>query len=445
MEFPCVNIRNQKRNSLISLATTMAFRCPPETPQGNITETTVGTTWQDINSTTPNSGSIGGNVTLFQCNINYQWYSLVEGPLISLLCVVGLVANSLALLVWRSSREHRNHLFFLQVLAITDNFYLLVAFFALPLMKFLPKDSTLFVTLNEITPLMSFLQNTAQSLCILMIVLVTTERYICVCRPLEVHRALTKNGKCWLVGLVYVSSALYNLPYLVSYCMGITGKGLEERGKSGTSGFVRHWHAHASRFLLMFLLPLVALAVMTWRLIRAIRQVRRRQTLVSVCDTDQADLGDHCENKDSDCDRGEPLDEVKPCRDHPNPNISNPRERHEMRCLHPMHHQRVTSSRFKLSLTSRRGSESLTNRQGRKTTTLLVIIVCIFMICQSPEMIYIFSKLLTIDICAWIIFYAIGKISHLLLVVNSSVNFFVYFIFGNQFRESFFRMFRRRR
>ncbi len=419
----------------------MAFRCPRDiqqtdpAPTAEYLHSTMGyftSTVSDLNFTLENSNATVNHFN--NCKISDASYWWVECPIMGLLCGVGLIANSLALMVWRSSREHRHSLFLLQALAITDNFYLLVALFTLPIRVSLPEKGNFFA---EISPLTSYLLNTAQSLCILMIVLVTTERYIYVCHPFQASQILRTTRKCLLVGLVYAFSFLYNLPYIACYCVLQIEKSAYKIVRPGVNGkLLREVYEHGSRFMLMFVLPLLALAVMSRRLVRDIRIVRRRETVVSICETEHADLDDHSENGGCESFKGETPGEVETAahytsRDSSDQHVSNSHNKQS----------HVPSYRFKLYPPNQM-NQAQSESNGGKTTTLLTIIVFIFMVCQSMEMIYIFFNLLQLDYCTLFKVDVIAPISHLLLVVNSSANFFVYFVFGNQFRKRFFRMIR---
>ncbi len=205
--------------------------------------------------------------------------------MLGVVCVIGLIANVLALLVWRSNREHRQSLFLLQILAVTDNFYLMVTVIVLPIICLFPQIE---LSLMQVSPLTYYLQNAAQSLCIWMIVLVTAERYIFVCRPLQASRIIKTSRKCWLVGLVYMFGCLYNLPYLLCYCI----QDLRKQPNPGCYRALLKIALPVSRFVLMFLIPVVALSVMSVCLIRALWRLHRRHTMTALAEIEHVDLGD---------------------------------------------------------------------------------------------------------------------------------------------------------
>ncbi len=354
-----------------------------------------------INTTNITTGNITTPLTTFpETNPPFDWW--VEVPVVGALCVVGLVANCLALVAWRSRKESRRSLFLLQVLAVTDNFYLLITALALSISQIFPQVKFAF---DQVGPLIFYLQNTAQSLCIWMIVLVTTERFVYITRPLHAPQMLRMKRKWWLVGLVFAFSILYNLPYLLCYCVQ-DGRKLYRAGIN--RGFMHVGFESVSRFVLMYLIPLVVLTVMSVALVRAITtMLRRRQTLVSATDTEVMTELQNSERAD---DQNEVFD-------------STTRNTHSL--LSP-------SGRL---VTPQSGNDE------RRSTILLVIIVLIFMLCQLPEVIYNILYLWPSATLFQPLDY-LGLVSNLALVINSSANFFIYFFFANQFRQRVILMFK---
>ncbi len=324
-----------------------------------------------------------------------QWW--VEVPVIGVLCVVGLVANTLAIVAWHSQTEHRRSLFIIQVLAVTNNFYLLITALALSISQIFPQVKFAF---DQVAPLIFYLQNTAQSLCIWMIVLVTTERFVYITRPLQAPQMLRMNRKWWLVGLVFAFSILYNLPFLLCYCV-------HDGRKVHRPGIDQHlmdvWFESVSRFVLMYFIPLVVLIVMTVMLVRAITVLRRPQTLKSITHTDEIELN-HLQKMD---DQGEEA------------------------------HITIGSTPSLLSASGRLVSPQSVKNE-RRSTTLLVIIVIMFMFCQLPEVIY---NTLIYVLYFWpsailpLTLSHLTLVSNVALVINSSTNFFVYFFLASQFRR----------
>ncbi len=84
---------------------------------------------------------------------------------------------------------------------------------------------------------------------------------------------------------------------------------------------------------------------------------------------------------------------------------------------------------------------SFTNHQEANATLVLIIIVLVFIICETPELVY---KILTVitrhvqsmeNIFSRRFRHNFSTVSELLMVCNSSVNFFIYCAFGRRFRR----------
>ncbi len=90
------------------------------------------------------------------------------------------------------------------------------------------------------------------------------------------------------------------------------------------------------------------------------------------------------------------------------------------------------------SLTRRRNSlPSVTNvdtRSEKNITLVMVIIIIIFLICHTPDRIFqILKNFYNVRPCSGI--YYINNLCNLLIVFNSSTNFFIYYIFRKRFRR----------
>ena len=64
-----------------------------------------------------------------------------------MLCLLGLFGNIVSVVVLRKDRERREALFLLQMLALADAFYILVALFRYPL-KYLVPDQELYMDMQ---------------------------------------------------------------------------------------------------------------------------------------------------------------------------------------------------------------------------------------------------------------------------------------------------------
>lgn len=85
---------------------------------------------------------------------------------------------------------------------------------------------------------------------------------------------------------------------------------------------------------------------------------------------------------------------------------------------------------------------TMAKRQSREdnTTKALIIIIVIFVFCQTPtlmqRLLYLLGRY-NGDACGFIFFY-ISRITDFLVILNCSVNFIVYILFAKQFRNTFY-------
>lgn len=81
----------------------------------------------------------------------------------------------------------------------------------------------------------------------------------------------------------------------------------------------------------------------------------------------------------------------------------------------------------------------LSGQSDKNATTVLIIIVIVFIVCETPELVqkcvsfternFPYSDLLSREVIRF------NMVSQLLMVINSSINFFIYLIFGRRFRR----------
>ena len=145
--------------------------------------------------------------------------------------------------------------------------------------------------------------------------------------------------------------------------------------------------------ILLYALPLTILVVLNWKLVAAIKHSRKRHREIT-------ELG----------------------------RFSTPNGIHEPASCSPP----------RLSSSSSQGN----NSNGENNATLvLIIIILVFIICETPELILRLITLLARHVDSigdWFsikLQHIFSTVTELLMVCNSSVNFFIYFIFGRRFRK----------
>jgi|SRR6218665_1773370 len=79
----------------------------------------------------------------------------------------------------------------------------------------------------------------------------------------------------------------------------------------------------------------------------------------------------------------------------------------------------------------------------RRIAMMLILVVVVFIICQMPSILFHFAYLLDkrySDILKWPTFYCARQISFVLQVLNSSVNFIIYCLISRRFNRTLYRM-----
>jgi len=320
-------------------------------------------------------GRVEGNVTIY-CPKNSSLSSneihtsifelVVELYLISVFCLIGLMGNIVVLVVLRRDHERREPMMLLQFLAVADAMYLLIAVFRYPT-KYLMPDYNMYMNMQlYIFPMLK----TAQSICIWMMLLVTIDRYVYVCVPLRAIQILSPRNRRLLAVLVIICGILYNLPRFFDSCImtfknACTGQILLSQkvyAQKFNHKLYFDLYMNAAYLIFLYIGPLVTLAVLNTKLVRAIKHSRKRHN----------SIGAHTDNNES------------------------------------------------------------------NATLVLIVIVVVFIVCETPELIVTilsnldrWSERINISMPLLRIF---STVNEFLMVINSSSNFFIYIAFGQRFR-----------
>ena len=223
----------------------------------------------------------------------------------------------------------------------------------------------------------------AQTCAVWLVVILTADRYIAICRPLHACQYSTRSRARRVVVLVWILSILYNLPRffernIVAVTDPVTNVTSMRVYKSALRQNVANIVVYKTIlfFVVRFFAPLTALAFLNLKLINAIRRSHQLQ------------------NKQS---------------------------------------QRASGSRS-------------TRTSIEHYSSLLVIVVLVFLLCEIPDFV------LRIWLSLHIFFRAVSRRvvsdgqrrQHLFLTFNSCVNFLIYCFMGRTFRQILVHMFARR-
>ena len=207
---------------------------------------------------------------------------------VPILCVFGIVGNILSIIVLgRDDAMKKTTRFLLQNVAVADIAYLVASIFIVS-PSMIAREHSLFsllniITMAYITPLWELLQMTA----VYAVVIVTVDRYIAICHPLQSIKLSTIRNARWTVGITWFIAVIFNIPRfcefeLISYTcedpdgvermcylIDITSAGLT------TGTFLK---VHDTYFIIVVKLciPLVILIICNTKLIMAVRSSRAR-------------------------------------------------------------------------------------------------------------------------------------------------------------------------
>lgn len=331
----------------------------------------------DVFKIFPPNGTCPPNITVVdQTQLFFsrksQFEIVCELYLISVLCLTGLFGNILSIVVLRNDSLRKDALFLLQALAVVDGLYVLVAFFRYPLEYMMP-DVNLW---TEMQPYVFPLLKTLQTTTIWMMVLVTTDRYIYVCWPLHAQRLFNHTKRKCMAVVVFIVSLLYNAPRFLENCI---WRSYDVCTKVTTSR-MGYTHTFSSTLyydiykygLYLILLYICPLVILCYMNFRLIQAIQ--------------------------------------------------------------HSRRYPRSR---------SYQERENYSDNNATLVLVIIVLVFVICQTPELVlkvlilvYRYTRSKPIQLPLWInaLQKYLNVMSEVMMVLNSSINFFIYVAFGRRFR-----------
>ncbi len=144
-----------------------------------------------------------------------QMRIVIDIFVVGLLCVTGVAGNSIAILVLRTDNINKMVSFLLQAVAVADNAYLLACFCFQTLKaicdctQWIPGFKSTFPYAERfIWPFASIAQMSA----VWLVVLVTMDRYMAICRPFDTLRVWITLYARRAVFIIPIISLLYNMP-----------------------------------------------------------------------------------------------------------------------------------------------------------------------------------------------------------------------------------------
>jgi len=250
-----------------------------------------------------------------------QYKVIVEVYVVGTLCALGIAGNVLSIVVL--GRDHTNRRttgFMLQMLAVTDAVYLVCCLFYQTLNCAINWTHWLPAAVQGRWPYVEVyvwpIASVAQTATVWLVVVLTADRYIAICRPLHAAQYSTVSRVRSAVAAVWIAAAVYNLPRFFERVVVVVDVSANSTSPSVTSSpdlvpppttspgtIVDGGRAAVQRtamrddalyvlvyktclfFVLRFLVPFTALAFFNQRLIGAMRasdQIRQRSARYSV-------------------------------------------------------------------------------------------------------------------------------------------------------------------
>ena len=146
-----------------------------------------------------------------------QYKIVVEVYVVGTLCVVGIAGNALSIAVLgRDQTNRRTTGFMLQMLAVADAVYLVCCLFYQTLNCAVKWTDWLPEAVRRGWPYVEVyawpMASMAQTATVWLVVVLTADRYIAICRPLHAAQYSTVSRVRSAVATVWIVAALYNLP-----------------------------------------------------------------------------------------------------------------------------------------------------------------------------------------------------------------------------------------
>lgn len=254
-------------------------------------------------SASPNGsggGEEGGLSAEDQQLLMTMWFFMF-GVLGDVLVVLGLLGNTLSIVVLCNRRMRSSTSYYLTSLAVYDNFVLvsMLLFFNLPALGgWLPAIMAVYNGyVVPVIPVAYPLSLTAQMGSIYTCVAFTVERFVAVCRPLHAGHMCTKSRAKRAILVIVLWSMLYNIPRCFHYetytvCNDETRQH-ENRVRPtefGRNVLFQHIYTISLQLTFMFLLPFVVILLLNAALLRAINRSRNQRQQMSTTATREHNL-----------------------------------------------------------------------------------------------------------------------------------------------------------
>ena len=298
-----------------------------------------------------------------------------------IVCAIGLIGNTLSLVVLHKSTGGNVGTYLLEALALTDNLFLaivacsdachIISIYHNLSVQYFVALQTYVMPLGHITNMCT----------VWMIAIVAGNRYIAVCRPTDAPRLCTKYNVQLEILIMAGAVCVYNIPRFFEFRIVVHNVTrvdrnnmtlwLEEPDNVGISSIYMYniLYLNVCYVMFVFLLPLAIIIYFNVHLMRGLKVAQiRRSTMTSHSSNDENNI-----------------------------------------------------------------------------TLVMIVIIVAFIVCQTPASInhilfYVIGHVVTSTCTPYTIYF---KMSNLFVIINSSLNFFIYCLFRKQFQHELCKLFGR--
>ncbi len=255
---------------------------------------TSGTEVDDtVVETTPvRAGSSGSSGMTYSCLL---YDLMISGVLHVVLCVFGLVTNTLTCVVVWKDRKTSSTAFLLIVLAFVDDLVLLVwgIMRASTAIARYVGSASFFKVYSPLAVVGWGMASVVHTMATWQIVLVTVDRYVSVCLPHNKQKWLAPAKIRQTTGILLTACAVFALPRLLtSYIVydAKTGSYRSVRRAWALTDWYKYGYNVALYYLVIYILPLCILCFCTYRLVKSLRETFKKRQEMTRSSRDSADI-----------------------------------------------------------------------------------------------------------------------------------------------------------
>lgn len=307
---------------------------------------------------------------------------IIEALFMGMLCVFGFAGNTVSTVVLSRDKSKTATPFLLVSLEVADTLFLMTVF----ALRVLTSIQTFGVHVPGLESAIPYLGKyiypcalMTETGTIYLTILVTLNRYISVCHPYKATNLCSVHFARRHVGLVCLFSVVFNLPRFFEY--EITENPVETMRQTWLyeNPVYKVVYRNLFYFVVMFLVPLASLTFLNRKLIKALRKTKKRRARLL----------------------------KQPALEASN--------------------QSMTGT----------GSGPNNSRSEDDITLMLIVVVMVFVVTQTPAMVtqVLASCLGQLSLTCPSAFFFYERLSDLLVVANSSLNFIIYCFCSRRFRE----------